>query len=61
MPFSEITGALRDGLFPAGSSRVDRLLSVILILIVVVAIATTIYIIVSPKESEHFSEFFYPG
>jgi uncharacterized membrane protein len=61
MPFSEIARALQEGLFPAGSSLVDRLLSIILLLVVLTAITTTIYVIVAPKEGEHFSEFFILG
>jgi uncharacterized membrane protein len=61
MPFSEIGSSLREGLFPPDSDRVDRLLSGILVLVIIVAISTTIYVIASPKESEHFSEFFILG
>jgi uncharacterized membrane protein len=61
MPFSEIPGALREALFPAGRSRVEQLLSVILILVIIVAISTTIYVIASPKEHELFSDFFILG
>ena len=61
MPFSEITSSIREGFFPDGSSPVDRLLSVILVLAILIAITTTIYVIASPKESEHFSEFYLLG
>jgi uncharacterized membrane protein len=61
MPFSEIASTIREGLFPPESDRVDRLLSGILALVLLIAIATTIYVIASPKESEHFSEFFILG
>ena len=61
MPFSEIASSLREGLFPPESDRVDRLLSGILVLVILIAITTTIYVIASPKESEHFSEFFILG
>jgi uncharacterized membrane protein len=61
MPFSEIAGSIREGLFPPESDRVDRLLSGILVLVILIAITTTIYVIASPKESEHFSEFFILG
>jgi uncharacterized membrane protein len=61
MPFSEIVSTVREGLFPPESDRVDRLLSGILALVLLIAIATTIYVIASPKESEHFSEFFILG
>jgi uncharacterized membrane protein len=61
MSFSEIAGSLREAFFPAGSILIDRALSVVLILVILVAITTTIYVIVSPKETEHFSEFFIVG
>jgi uncharacterized membrane protein len=59
--FSRIRDAIREGLFHPESDRVDRLLSVILVLIIIAAISTTIYVIASPKESEHFSEFYILG
>ena len=61
MPFSEIASTIREGVFPDRSSPVDRLLSVILVLAILIAITTTIYVIASPKESEHFSEFYLLG
>jgi uncharacterized membrane protein len=61
MPFYEIANAIREALFPPDNTRIDRLLSVILVVIILIAITTTIYVIASPKESEHFSEFFILG
>jgi uncharacterized membrane protein len=61
MPFSELASVIHEGLFPPESDRVDRFLSGILALVLLIAIATTIYVIASPKESEHFSEFFILG
>jgi uncharacterized membrane protein len=61
MPFSGIWDAVRKGLFPPDTDRVSRLLSGILILVIIVAISTTIYVIIFPKESEHFSEFYLLG
>jgi uncharacterized membrane protein len=60
-PFSEIASGLREIVYPAGVSTVDRLLSWILVLVIIIAISTTIYVIASPKENEHFSEFFILG
>jgi uncharacterized membrane protein len=59
--FSRIRDAICKGLFHPESDRIDRLLSVILVLVIIVAISTTIYVIASPKESEHFSEFYILG
>lgn len=61
MPFSEIANAFREGLFPPDSTRIDRLLSDILVVVILIVITTTIYVIASPKESEHFSGFFILG
>ena len=61
MPFSAIAHAIREGLFPPESDRTDRVLSVVLVLVMIIAITTVIYVIASPKESEHFSEFFILG
>lgn len=59
--FSEIPAALRQALAPLGGDRVDRLLSVALILVIVIAVSTTILVIALPKENEHFSDFFILG
>lgn len=44
-----------------GESKTGKILSVILILSIVLAIATTAYIIVKPKEGESFTEFYILG
>lgn len=61
VPFRRIAEGLRSELFPAGSSRLDRALSAILVLIIVAAVATTVYVIVVPKEGEKFTEFYILG
>jgi len=61
VPFREMAGeALRD-LFPAGASRLDQALSLLLIAAVIAAVATTVYVIVVPKEGEKFTEFYILG
>jgi uncharacterized membrane protein len=61
IPFSEIAGTIRNGIFPHKGNRVDQLLAVTLLLIVVIAIITTIYVFTVPKEGEHYSDFFVLG
>jgi len=61
LPFSEIAGSVRKQLFPAGNTRVDRLLSITLILVILIAITTTIYVFTVPKEGEQYTEFFILG
>jgi len=48
--------------FTGGSvSRTDRVLSIVLIAAVLVAVATTVFIVVVPKEGEKFTEFYILG
>ena len=61
IPFSAITGRIRQEVLPPGEGKVDRLLSVVLTLVILVVIITTVYIIVAPKEAERFSEFYILG
>jgi uncharacterized membrane protein len=61
MPFARIGNTIRGGLVPDNSDRIDTLLSIILVFVIIIALATTIYVIASPKESEHFSEFYLLG
>jgi uncharacterized membrane protein len=41
--------------------RIDQLLSVILAVVIIIAILTTIYVIIAPKEREQFTEFYILG
>jgi len=62
VPFQEMKNALSDEFFPAdSSSRIDRILSIVLLIAIVAAVATTIYVVVVPKEGEKFTEFFILG
>jgi len=60
-PFSEIGGTIRKEIFPAGSGTVERILSAILTLLILIAIITTVYVITVPREGERFTEFFILG
>ncbi|MDY6864758.1 MAG: DUF1616 domain-containing protein [Halobacteriota archaeon] len=42
-------------------SRIDKILTVILIISIIVAIGMTVYVIVTPKEGEKFTEFYILG
>ena len=61
IPFSAIAGRIRQEFLPPGRAGVDRFLSVVLTLVIIVAIITTVYVIVAPKEGERFSEFYILG
>jgi len=55
--FSEIPAVLRQAVAPLGGDPVDILLSAALILVLILAISTTILVIALPKENEHFTDF----
>ena len=61
VPVAEVVASIRTELFEAGQTRLDRILSIILVISVVAAIGTTAYVIAVPKEGEHFSEFYILG
>jgi len=62
VPFREIHQAVSDEFFSkTGSSRTDRVLSIILLVAIIAAVVTTVYVIVVPKEGEKFTEFFILG
>jgi uncharacterized membrane protein len=60
--FSAITGRIHGEFLPQGEKGVDRFLSVVLMLVLIVVILATVYVIVVPKEgAERFSEFYILG
>ena len=60
-PFSAILDETKRELFPEESTKLDRILSAILIISIFAAVATTIFVIVIPKEGEKFTEFYILG
>jgi uncharacterized membrane protein len=61
VPFSEMAKTLRDAISPEGAGRADRLLSFVLVVAILLAVLSTVYVIVVPKEGERFTEFFILG
>jgi len=61
VPFRAMLASAQEELYDREASKMDRALSIILIISIVVAIGTTIFVIVVPKEGEHFTEFFILG
>ena len=60
--FSAIAGRIHGEFLPQGEKGVDRFLSVVLTLVILVAILATVYVIIVPKEgAERFSEFYILG
>ncbi|MDI6811385.1 MAG: DUF1616 domain-containing protein [archaeon] len=58
--FGKLFEAMK-GSFKGTDTKMDRILSVVLIISIVVAISMTVYVIVTPKEGEKFTEFYVLG
>jgi uncharacterized membrane protein len=61
VPFRAMLRGVKDEFFSQEGTRLDRALSVILLVAIVAAVGTTIYVIVVPKEGEKFTEFYILG
>jgi uncharacterized membrane protein len=61
LPFFDIVGSIRKGIFSASDSRTVQILNITLVFTIVIALIVTMYIIVVPKEGERFTEFYILG
>ena len=61
VPFGALRQSVAAEFFPKETTRLDRILSVVLLIAILAAVATTVYVIVVPKEGEKFTEFFILG
>ncbi|ABN58328.1 MULTISPECIES: DUF1616 domain-containing protein [Methanoculleus] len=61
VPAREMIGGAWAELYDPAASRLDRGLSVLLVVSIVTALATTVYVVAVPKEGEHFTEFYILG
>lgn len=59
VPFGQFVKGIKGSF--KGESRTERILSIILIISILLAISTTVYIIVKPKQGEKFTEFYILG
>ncbi|KAF5042566.1 hypothetical protein DSECCO2_511270 [anaerobic digester metagenome] len=59
--FGTYLAAIKEEFSGGSPSRFDRVLSVVLIAAVLVAVATTVFVIAVPKEGEKFTEFYVLG
>ncbi len=61
VPVDAIRGSIVSEFFPKDATRTDRILSIVLLIAIIAAVATTVFVIVVPKEGEKFTEFFILG
>jgi len=58
--FRKMAAEVQKEFAPSGS-RTDRILTAVLVVAIIAAIATTVFVIVVPKPGEHFTEFYILG
>jgi uncharacterized membrane protein len=61
VPFRGMITGVTGDLFDVGQSRINRALSIILIIAIIAIVGTTIYVLAVPKEGEKFTEFYILG
>jgi uncharacterized membrane protein len=61
VPVSPFLAAAKKEVSGSSASRFDRALSIVLVAAVLVAVATTVFIVVVPREGEKFTEFYILG
>ena len=61
VPFRKILLSLRTEILEKPASRLDKALTVFMILSILLSVTTLVYIILIPKEGEHFTEFYILG
>lgn len=59
--FKEMYHSLKTEIFVKPENRIDRILTVILVISIVVSLITLVYVIVTPKQGEKFTEFYILG
>jgi uncharacterized membrane protein len=61
VPFRAAFGSLRREVFADEQSRLDKILTVILVLSILASVIMLVYVIVTPKQGEKFTEFYLLG
>ncbi len=61
VPFRKTAVSLKTGILDRPASKLDKALTVVLVLSILLSVATLIYVVVTPKEGEHFTEFYILG
>ncbi|MCD1294882.1 hypothetical protein CUJ83_07710 [Methanocella sp. CWC-04] len=59
--FNKAFVELRSEIFPKSEGRLDRILTVILIISILVSVSMVVYVIAVPKQGEKFTEFYILG
>jgi uncharacterized membrane protein len=61
VPFREIANGLKAEILEKPEPGLDRVLTIVLVLSILLSVTTLIYVVITPKEGEHFTEFYILG
>ncbi len=61
VPFRAAVLSLKAGILEKPESKLDKALTAFLVLSILLSVAALIFVVVSPKEGEHFTEFYILG
>ncbi|AKB76637.1 hypothetical protein MSHOH_0154 [Methanosarcina horonobensis HB-1 = JCM 15518] len=61
VPFRRIANELKAEILEKPEPGLDRALTIILILSILLSVTTLFYVVITPKEGEHFTEFYILG
>jgi uncharacterized membrane protein len=61
VPFMQMYTSLKDELSSKPQSKLDRILSIVLVISILLSVATLVYVVVTPKQGEKFTEFYILG
>ena len=61
VPFREMYASFKTEVTTKPESRLDRVLSIILVISILLSVITLVYVVVTPKQGEKFTEFYILG
>lgn len=61
VPFQKTLNSLKEEMTTDQTSRVDKILTIVLVIAIISSISALVYVIVTPKEGEKFTEFYILG
>ncbi len=61
VPFAALFASIHEEVFTKSESRIDRILTVILVISIIASVVMLVYVIVTPKQGEKFTEFYILG
>ncbi|MDP2218005.1 MAG: DUF1616 domain-containing protein [Methanolobus sp.] len=61
VPFTRMYLSLQNEMSTKPQSRLDRILSIVLVISILLSVITLVYVVVTPKQGESFTEFYILG